>query len=97
MSTLFVSSFYTGGPRNGQMKDKRDWDDEKWLRRASRIERLPQMMRDNRLSQSALARKIGVNQSTVNRWVHGKTCPHKQALRDLANLWYHVYGYSLDV
>lgn len=73
-----------------------DWNDKKWLTRASRIESLNSIMKVEKLSQSALARKIGVNQSTVSRWLKSQTKPHKQALRDLAHLWKSC-GYSLDV
>ena len=73
-----------------------DWDDKGWLTRASRIENLNSVMKAEKLSQSALARKLGVNQSTVSRWVKAQTLPHKQALRDLAHLWKSC-GYSLDV
>ncbi len=32
---------------------------------------------ENRVTQSALAKEIGVNFSTVSRWLNGKTTPNK--------------------
>lgn len=60
---MISSNFYVGGPRNGQLKSKRDWDNLEWLMRASRIDSLESMMKKCHLSQSALARKLGVQQS----------------------------------
>ena len=74
---MISSNFHVGGPRNGLLKDKRDWDSLEWLERASRYDTLELMMKKCHLSQSELARKIGVQQSTVSRWVRLQTRPHK--------------------
>lgn len=93
---MISSNFYIGGPRNGQLKDKRDWNNFEWLSRAARFDSLKSMMKKCHLSQSALARKIGVRQSTVSRWLGHQSRPQKKALQSLVHLW-ESYGFSIDV
>jgi transcriptional regulator with XRE-family HTH domain len=41
------------------------------------LEQLEHYRLENRISQQALAQKIGVVFSTINRWLNGKSKPNK--------------------
>lgn len=48
-------------------------------------ERLSYLMRIEKLSQSALARKIGISQSAICNWLNGKKEPSIESLWKLAD------------
>lgn len=48
-------------------------------------DRLRKAMQDNGLSQSAVAKRLGLSSSTVSRWLEGSV-PRARALRDLSAL-----------
>jgi transcriptional regulator with XRE-family HTH domain len=47
------------------------------LRSMNIIKQLEHYRLENRVTQEALAKEIGVNFSTVSRWLNGKTKPNK--------------------
>ena len=55
-------------------------------------ERIRELMKENGLSQVALAKKIGVKQNTVSAWVLGKKEPCIENLWRLAD----YFGVSVD-
>ena len=58
----------------------------KWVHRMQRLGLLPEVRENVGLSQAALARAIGVDQSAVSRWESGKTRPRGSHALALAQL-----------
>ena len=55
-------------------------------------ERLKSLLRDNRMSQEELGRRIGSNGMSVNRWCGGHVFPHALYLEKMAE----VFGVTVD-
>lgn len=49
------------------------------------IDRLKELLRDFGLSQYALAKRLGINQSTICNWLNGKKEPSIESLWKLAD------------
>lgn len=55
-------------------------------------DRLKIVMSDNNLSQTALAKALSINQSSVSLWLSGRSNPSPQSLQQIAD----KYGYNFD-
>ena len=50
------------------------------------METLAQYLEAEQMPQSALARQLRVDQSTVSKWVSGESIPRKRAITEIAKI-----------